>query len=65
MTVDIFGRTPTASSQRVVSGGVTLTQVTNAFLRRDGGNTVTSNMNLDSHKIINVLNPTSDQDAGN
>jgi hypothetical protein len=47
----------------VVSGGVTLAQATNAFLRCDGGNTVTSDMNLDSHKIINVLNPTSDQDA--
>ena len=25
-------------------------QATNAFLRSDGGNTVTSDMNLDSHK---------------
>jgi hypothetical protein len=61
--VDIFGRSPTASSQRVVSGGVTSTQATNAFSRRDGGNTATSDIKLNSHEIINVLNPTSDKDA--
>ena len=62
MPVDIFGRTPTASSQRV-NIGVASTQATIAFLVRDGGNTVTSDMNLDSHEIIIVLNPTSDQVA--
>jgi len=63
MPVDIFGRTPTASSQRVVSGGVTLTQATNAFIRRDGGNTATADINLDSHKLINVLDPDDGQDG--
>ena len=63
MTADIFGRTLIASSQRVVSGGVTLTQATNAFLRHDGGNTATSDINLNSHKLTNVSNPANAQDA--
>ena len=63
MPVDIFGRTPIASSQGVVSGAVTLTQATNTFLRRDGGNTATSDINLDSHRLTNVLDPANAQDA--
>ena len=59
----IFGRTPIAGSQRLVSGGVTLTQATNAFVRRYGGNTSTSDINLDSHDLTNVLDPAIAQDA--
>ena len=61
--MDIFGRTPITSSQRVVSGGVTITQATNAFLRRDGGNTATSDINLDSHKLTNVIDSADAQDV--
>lgn len=63
MPVDKFGRTETGISQRVVSGGVTSSQVNNTFLRRDGVNTATSDINLDSHKLINVLDPDNAQDA--
>ena len=63
MPVDKFGRTNVGTSQRVVSGGVTLTRVNNTFLRRVGGNAATGDINLDSHKLINVLNPTNDQDT--
>ena len=59
MPVDIFGN----SSQKVVCEGITLAQAINAFLRRDGGNAATADINLNSHKITNVLNPTSAQDA--
>ena len=59
MPVNIFG----SSSQKIVSGGVTLAQASNAFLRRDGGNAATADIDLNSHKITNVLNPTSAQDA--
>jgi hypothetical protein len=70
MPVDKFGRTDgggasniPAPIQRVVSGGVTLSQMTETFLQRDGGNMATGNINLDYHKVVNVGNPTDDQDA--
>lgn len=63
MSVDKFGRTNVGTLQRVVSGGVTLSQVNNTFLSRDGGNSATANINMDSHKLINVSDPTSDQDT--
>jgi len=32
--------------------------VNNNFIRRDGGNTATNDIDLDSHKLRNVANPT-------
>jgi hypothetical protein len=49
--------------ERVVSGGLNLTQVSDLFLQRDGSNTATGDINLDSHKLVNVRNPAADQDA--
>jgi hypothetical protein len=63
MAVDIFGRNPTAGTQRVVSGGVILTQATNAFPRRDGGNAVTPSSYLSSHKIVKIFIPANAQEA--
>ena len=63
MPVNKFGSTDTTNSTRVVSGGVTLTQVKNTFLQRDGANAATGDINLDSHKLINVRNPDNAQDA--
>ena len=37
--------------QRVVAGGVTLTQVNNTFLRLDGTNALTGNLNLGGKSI--------------
>jgi len=62
MPIHKFGRTNVGISQRVVSGGVTSTQVNNTFLRRDGENTATANIDMTSHKLINVLDPVDDQD---
>jgi len=63
MSVTIFGKTNAGSSQRVISGGVTLSQAINTFLRRDGKNAADANINMDSHNIINVLDPANAQDA--
>jgi hypothetical protein len=63
MSVNIFGKTNVGSSQRVISGGVTLSQAINTFLRRDGKNAAAENINMDSHNLINVLNPINAQDA--
>jgi len=63
MPVDKFGRTDTTNSTRVVSGGVTLSQIKNTFLQRDGVNAATGDINLDSHKLINVRNPDNAQDV--
>ena len=62
-SVNIFGKTNAGSSQRVISGGVTLSQAINTFLRRDGKNAADANINMDSHNIINVLDPMNAQDA--
>src|SRR5678815_2699194 len=51
MPVDKFGHTDSGSMQRVVAGGVTLTQVNNTFLRLDGTNALTGNLNLGGNAI--------------
>jgi hypothetical protein len=63
MPVNKFGHTDVDNIQSVVSGGVTLSQMNSTFLRLDGENTATGDINLGSHKLINVLNPTEAQDA--
>ena len=69
MPVDKFGRTDAASAgstqvvERVVSGGVSLSQINDVFLKRDGENAATGDINLDSHKLINVGEPINDSDA--
>jgi len=63
MPVDKFGHTDSGATQRVVSGGVTLSQVNNTFLRRDCANALTEDLNLDSHRLINVKDPSNAQDA--
>src|SRR5688572_25334185 len=51
MPVDKFGHTDSGSMQRVVAGGVTLTQVNNTFARLDGTNALTGNLNLGGNTI--------------
>ena len=63
MSVDIFGRTNVENTQKVFSTSVTLTQINNAFLRRDGGNTATDGIDMGSHKIVNAAEPTDLQDV--
>ena len=73
MAVDIFGSSGNTISSLYdddidfnydgVDSGIDVTQITNAFLRRDDGNTATGDLNLDSHKIINLSEPISNTDA--
>src|ERR1043165_8815914 len=51
MPVDKFGHTDSASTQRVVAGGVTLTQINNSFARIDGSNAFVGNLNMGGNSI--------------
>ena len=51
MPVDKFGHTDSGSMQRVIAGGVTLTQVNNSFVRLDGTNAFTGNLNMGGNSI--------------
>src|ERR1043165_7264223 len=51
MPVDKFGHTDSRSLQRVVAGGVTLTQVNNTFARLDGSNAFVGNINMGGNSI--------------
>src|ERR1043165_1823706 len=68
MPVDKFGHTDSASTQRVVSGGVTLTQVNNTFARLDGSNAFVGNLNLGGKSIEGLsttFSPTADNHLAN
>ena len=69
MPIDKFGRTDTGGTttiERVVTGGgVTLSQVGDSFLQRDGSNAATGNINLNHNKLINVGNPSEENDGSN
>ena len=60
MPVDKFGHTESSSVQRVVAGGVTLTQINNAFVRLDGTSVLTGNLNMGGNSIEGLSNPTED-----
>src|SRR6218665_1498936 len=51
MPVDKFGRTDSDSTQRIVSGGVTLSQANSTFLRRDGSSTIDGDLNMNGKSI--------------
>ena len=51
MPVDKFGRTDIASVERTVTGGVTLSQAINTFLKRDGTNDMAGDLNMNSNSI--------------
>jgi len=51
MPVDKFGHTDVGYSQRVIAGGVTLSQVNATFLRTDGINAATGNLDMNGHTI--------------
>src|SRR5688572_5682660 len=68
MPVDKFGHTDSGSMQRVVAGGVTLSQVNNTFLRLDGTNALTGNLNLGGKSIEGLslmYTPSEDNDLTN
>jgi hypothetical protein len=37
--------------------GITMAQINNVFLRRDGANNATGELNMSGHKIINIASP--------
>jgi len=50
-------------STHVLYRGVTVRQANDTFLRRGAGNSAANDINLDSHKLINVADPTNDKDS--
>jgi hypothetical protein len=67
MPVDKFGRTDDEVVQHTPivtsSIGLTMGQINNTFLRRDGGNAMTADLNLNKHRLINLSEPTAADDA--
>src|SRR5688572_31721847 len=63
MPVDKFGHTDSGSMQRVIAGGVTLTQINNSFLRLDGSNDITGDIDMAGHLLVGL--PIDYPSAGN
>src|SRR6218665_4000959 len=55
MPVDKFGHTDVGYSQRVIAGGVTLSQVNATFLRLDGTNAMTGDLIFNNSKLVKGL----------
>src|SRR6218665_3991397 len=55
MPVDTFGHTDVGYSQRVIAGGVTLSQVNSTFLRLDGTNAMTGDLIFNNNKLVKGL----------
>ena len=43
--------------------GINIANLTNSFIRRDGGNTETGTINMNCHAIKNISDPLSNQDV--
>ena len=66
MSVDKFGNEIRQRTSIVQSeGGIDLSFVNNTYLRLDGENDVTGNLNMDLNKIENLGEPTNPRDATN
>lgn len=69
MPVDKFGNSggdENISTTNVsTSIGLTLSQIVNVFLRRDGGNNAIGHLDMNNHKIVNVDDPIALGDAVN
>ena len=61
MPVDKFGRNGDRTT--TVYTGINIANVTNSFLRRDGGNIAIGAIDLNSNIIKNVSHPVSNQDV--
>ena len=60
MPIDKFGRN---GNWTTVYTGINIANLTNSFLRRDGGNTAIGTIDLNSNIINNVSDPVSNQDV--
>ena len=67
MSVDKFGRTTKQRQQPTneSTAAISLTQMNDTFLRRDGRNTVFGTINMTGNTLTNVSNPVHDHDAAN
>lgn len=65
MPVDKFGRTDSEPTQRVVSGGITLSQANSSFLRRDGTTRMEGDLNMNHKTIRGLPNAADDDEAVN
>ena len=61
MHVDKFGRNGDRATP--VYTGINIANLTNSFLRRDGGNTAIGALDMNSHIITNVADPLSNHDV--
>ena len=61
MPVDIFGRNDDRATP--VYTEINIANLTNSFLRRDGGNTAIGTIDMNSYIIENVADPLSNQDV--
>ena len=61
MTVDKFGRNGDRTT--TVYTGINIANLTNSFLRRDGGNTAIGAIDMNCTIIKNVADPVSNQDV--
>ena len=61
MPVDKLGRNGDRTTP--VYTGINIANLTNSFLRRDGGKFATGALNMNSHIIKNVVDPLSNQDV--
>ena len=62
MPVDKFGRNDDRATTTVYTG-INIANLTNSFLRRDGGNTAIEAIDMNTHIIKNLLDPLSNQDV--
>jgi len=69
MPVDKFGRIIRDAKRTVVqettASDLSVTEMNDHFIRRDGSNTVFGSINMMGNTLINVSNPTSDHDVAN
>jgi len=67
MPIDKFGRIPKQKPQftNETTDAISLTQMNDTFLRRDGRITVFGTINMTGNTLTNVSNPVHDYDAAN
>jgi len=63
MPVNKFGRSTTDRKKHIMRTGVTMSAISNSFVRRDGANTIIGDLNVTGNKITNVGDPASNQDV--
>jgi len=63
MPADEFGRRTTDRKKHVTRTDVTMSAISNSFVRRDGANTIIGDLNVTDITITNFGDPASNQDV--